>query len=347
VAVLGGGLTGLTTAYYLTLFLPAAHITVYESSSRLGGWIDTETVEVEVESGPEPSQHKHVFLERGARTIVPNTKAAKWDEVVFYELVERLKLWDSVSVLRGPSLLDNRYLYYPDHLVRVPSQLPLSAGDPLGSLSRVWDLARTVMTEPLFTGLLSSLAHGARFQPGSFDPAPKWPFGRNRGVPADDMSIGDFAAQLLGRRDLVDNALSGLVHGVYGGDLWQLSVASSFLSSAWLRLSWDGEENGKVPLIPRDLTLLNDLMRDKKVARAAIAHQGKTLFTMRNGMGTLTDALAAKLERNPRVTLRRDERVSKLEHDQTHGKVKVCFRHRTTSSRSGRRPFEGGPGPAC
>src|SRR4051812_12891129 len=42
VAVLGGGLTGLTTAYYLAEFLPSANITVYETSTRLGGWIDTE-----------------------------------------------------------------------------------------------------------------------------------------------------------------------------------------------------------------------------------------------------------------------------------------------------------------
>lgn len=85
IAVLGGGLTGLTTAYYLTRFHPTAKITLYEEAWRLGGWIDTEVTTVD-----DPStDQKHWYQERGARTVAPQTNAPKWEDFVLYELVCR------------------------------------------------------------------------------------------------------------------------------------------------------------------------------------------------------------------------------------------------------------------
>ena len=65
IAVLGGGLTGLSAAYYITRCLPNAKVTLYEATERLGGWIDTETVEVKTPEGVEGQ----VQFERGARSV--------------------------------------------------------------------------------------------------------------------------------------------------------------------------------------------------------------------------------------------------------------------------------------
>lgn len=75
-------MTGLTTAWYLTRFMPTAKVTIYEGSGRLGGWIDTETVEVKGERG----QKGTIRFERGARMVKPYA-LSKWDDVAFYELV--------------------------------------------------------------------------------------------------------------------------------------------------------------------------------------------------------------------------------------------------------------------
>lgn len=64
VAVIGGGITGLASAYYLSTSLPDTKITLFESSSRLGGWLHSKTVDV--------SNGKIIF-EQGPRSLRPNT----------------------------------------------------------------------------------------------------------------------------------------------------------------------------------------------------------------------------------------------------------------------------------
>ena len=64
VAVIGGGITGLASAYYLSKALPNAKITLIERNPRLGGWVRTETVNV--------GTGKVVF-ELGPRTLRPGS----------------------------------------------------------------------------------------------------------------------------------------------------------------------------------------------------------------------------------------------------------------------------------
>ena len=81
-AVLGGGLTGLTTAYYLARFVPDAKVTVYEATDRLGGWIDTEELTVPTLDGKDGK----VLFERGGRVIKRPTVPV-WNDMIYYDLV--------------------------------------------------------------------------------------------------------------------------------------------------------------------------------------------------------------------------------------------------------------------
>lgn len=62
IAVLGGGITGLASAFYLTKELPNAKITLYEASDRLGGWLQTKYVDV---------GDGTILFEQGPRTLRP------------------------------------------------------------------------------------------------------------------------------------------------------------------------------------------------------------------------------------------------------------------------------------
>ena len=63
VAILGGGITGLASAYYLSNVLPKIKITLYESAPRLGGWL--RSTSVDVGSGK-------VVFEQGPRNLRPS-----------------------------------------------------------------------------------------------------------------------------------------------------------------------------------------------------------------------------------------------------------------------------------
>lgn len=66
IAVLGSGVTGLTTAYYLTQFAPNMKVTIYEGSDRLGGWLQSKHIDV---------RGGQVVFEQGPRTLRPISPA--------------------------------------------------------------------------------------------------------------------------------------------------------------------------------------------------------------------------------------------------------------------------------
>lgn len=66
-AVIGGGITGLTTAYRLAQDPSCEKVTLYERSHRLGGWLQSETVEV------DGGQVVFEYGPRTLRTVVPSS----------------------------------------------------------------------------------------------------------------------------------------------------------------------------------------------------------------------------------------------------------------------------------
>lgn len=69
VAILGGGISGLTAAYFLLKVLPNVKVTLYEASDRLGGWIQSDQVNV---------GNGDVILEAGPRSLLAPTPAKGW-----------------------------------------------------------------------------------------------------------------------------------------------------------------------------------------------------------------------------------------------------------------------------
>ncbi|KAG8822051.1 oxygen-dependent protoporphyrinogen oxidase [Serendipita sp. 400] len=82
VVVLGAGISGLTSAFYLQRRYPDTKITVLEEQKRIGGWIKTNTVDL-------GSEYGRVVLETGPRTL----------RAVSHELLELVNLLQLQSQL--------------------------------------------------------------------------------------------------------------------------------------------------------------------------------------------------------------------------------------------------------
>ncbi|EAQ93372.1 hypothetical protein CHGG_01607 [Chaetomium globosum CBS 148.51] len=160
IAILGGGLTGLSTAWYLTRFLPEAKITIYEAQTRVGGWIQTDKVEVKTPDGTVGTVH----FERAARMITPQTgvsRVAKWDDLVFFDLVTELGLTNQLMHLNKADEPLPAYIYYPDRLVALPKPPKSMLRYVFGSLNSFINVIR-MLTEPLFRGLIPGMLNVIR-----------------------------------------------------------------------------------------------------------------------------------------------------------------------------------------
>ncbi|RYL95651.1 protoporphyrinogen oxidase [Sporolactobacillus sp. THM7-4] len=231
IAVVGGGITGLSAAFYIRKTarergLPV-DLQLFEASGRLGGNIDTVRENgFVIERGPDS------FLKRKPEAL---------------DLVRDLGLQDQLVENRtGQSyiLKDGRLHLIPGGSVMgIPGELkPFLASDLL-SLD-----GKARVLEELFTG-----------RPDSFD----------------DMSVGAFFERRFGR-EMVDSIIAPLLSGVYGGDLYRLSLAST------------------LPQFKKIAEHSDSLL--KAIHHRAPKKKTSQFATLKTGLSGLVDKLAEKLE---------------------------------------------------
>ncbi|OBT66687.1 protoporphyrinogen oxidase [Pseudogymnoascus sp. 23342-1-I1] len=261
IAVLGGGITGLAAAAMAARLNPDSKVTLYESSDRLGGYVHSEVVQSS--DGP-------VVFELGPRSLRPTTTRGYYA----LSLAQNVRLEEQMLfTAKNSPAGSNRFIYYPDRLVRLPHPSD-------GWLRAGWTLLR----EPIFEGVPWALwgEHNVPRRPDSLV----------------DESIGDFLKRRCGgNKTLVDNIVSAVIHGIFAGDVNQLSVRSL------MPRAWEGEgEHGSITVAmgrakpemygPNNTTSLH-------VAGAAMLGEELStkareagLYTFKNGMQMLPDALA-------------------------------------------------------
>jgi oxygen-dependent protoporphyrinogen oxidase len=205
VAILGAGITALSTAYHLLLTPDPPKLTIYEKSDRVGGWLQSKYVDLE-------HGHGSVLFETGPRNIRPAVPLG----LATVALWEDLGLSGNIiATSKDSPAAKRRWLYYPDHLVELPSP-------GRGVMKNLW----TLFTEPAFKGYLRDLAYEMSVKPRAPD--------------VEDESVGSFISRRVNAQ-LVDKVASAVLHGIYAGDAWQLS-ARSVLPDAW----WAEKKSGSV-----------------------------------------------------------------------------------------------------
>ncbi|KIX97591.1 uncharacterized protein Z520_06368 [Fonsecaea multimorphosa CBS 102226] len=309
IAILGGGFTGLATAFHLSSQLPNAKITILEKNDRLGGWVDSEVVQVD---------KGEVLFEWGPRTLRAGSSPAP---LAMLELLAQLHIGkDLVAVSKSSPAALNRYIYYPDHLVRLPA---------LSRQTSVLELLRalnSLLTEPLYEGILAC----------SREP---WVAPRDEDV--KDESVGDFISRRFDK-NVADNLLSAVFHGIFAGDIYKLS-ARTLLPQLWHLETRDRERSPGI-LLEILSNMVNRIMFKPfnvilHTRRQILALRSQeyyferlpnmdsfdemSVYTFRRGLGQITSALEQELGKNKNITIVRSSSVEDVVFNNSKNHVSV------------------------
>ncbi|KAI1874621.1 hypothetical protein JX265_004829 [Neoarthrinium moseri] len=311
IAVLGGGVTGLTAAHYLARHATNAHITLYEASDRLGGWVDGRRTPIDDGSGGE------VLMQRGPRMLRSGATSNKYDDLVFYDVVANLKLQSKVKHPKAAA--GTRYIYYPDHLVQLP--------EPKLTFENITKTLRSLFSEPIWTGCMSAFWRWQSY----FNSTPEEIESRRLGAGSlnsafnTDESVSEFLGRIFADPDAppIKNLVSGMLHGIYGGDVAKLSAKHTIFDRFWYQSKYPLHE-GFLWFALKDFYLQYDMLdgpNSRQIIEMAEAARSHNLMAFEDGLLTLVDALSADLKGRKNVTIKTDTPVSSLEYKD--GRVEI------------------------
>ncbi len=204
-----------------------------------------------------------------------------------------------LTTSKGSAAAQNRFIYYPDHLVRMP-----------GPGNSAEFLLLRLFSEPIFKGALSGMI-GEYFKP-------------RRDKSLMDESVGSFVSRRFGQSTAADNLLSAILHGIYAGDLYQLSVRS-ILPSLWMAESVSGSMTKNI--LERWIDGLKMVYQeDYNISpnpESSIDMKDASIFTFQGGIGELANTIVAKLEKNPNVKILKDTLVQGIELQRERSGEKV------------------------
>ncbi|KAI9892454.1 MAG: oxygen-dependent protoporphyrinogen oxidase [Vezdaea aestivalis] len=294
IAIIGGGITGLTAAYKAAKLSPQSKVTVYEAKSRLGGWICSDYVDI--------GNGDKVLFESGPRSL----RLSGLQGLFTTQLINEVGINEQIKwVMKDSPSAANRFIHDGTSLVRMPSP----EHDSL--LSTVTTLA----TNPM----LFRAAAGMAFE---FLRPP-------RGPGTEDESIESFLMRRTRSKACCD-LVSAVFHGIYAGSISKLSAATilelPYDLEGRARSVTEGmilesqKENLLAPLLapfklkPSDYRLYLEL-GDLSVAWERYAREMRlaSIFSWEKGLETLPRAVESALKQMSNVIIRCSTPVRRIQ----------------------------------
>lgn len=211
----------------------------------------------------------------------------------------------------------NRYVYYPDHLVRMPGPDPNA-----GAIQNVLGNIQSLLSEPIFKNFLK----GVVTEPLKVDFQTTGPL---------DESVAEFVARRL-NRDVADNLVSAVMHGIYAGDIDRLSAQAVLGQIRTFETPDRGVLGSLLQLRSADLKILrmDDLLALESVDIDKSAAYWKTLgmlvakssvMTFKNGVGQLADSLVAALNKSHKVDVITDAEIKAITQNSRTADLTVTY----------------------
>lgn len=324
VSVIGGGISGLSFAYFLGKLRPDVRVTVYEQQGRVGGYIQTNRASEQTQKQTRCVGERALKMEKGPRTlrgVSPGTLI----------IVDLLKKMGRLGQLRGVHVGSKGNRKY---LVKRSGDGDAQVGSVRGELIEVPGPGCRLSTVGKFLASdlgrvgLAGFAKDLFFRPAAGD--------EER---LDMMSVEEFFTRHFGRRMITDIG-SALMYGIYAADVADLNVQSVMpglvelerqegsVARAMLKRLFRArprDDASKRPsALDEDLQLYVDrLGSDFDLANLAVLLKKFPMLAMTDGLSTLCEGLRGSLPGN--VTVVTDSGVEKISTAGAGGAPVVTF----------------------
>lgn len=249
IVIVGGGITGLSTAYYLNKQLKndgtTARIVLVEANEKLGGKISTV-------------YRDDYIMESGADSVVAR-------KTNMFPLLEELELQDEIVY----NETGKSYIFADGELKLIPQDAIF--GIPMS-------------VESIETSTLVSAEGKAEALKDLFTP--------NENFTKED-SIGHFLEAFLGK-ELVEKQIAPVLSGVYSGNLYELTIAST------------------LPYLLDYKNEYGSIIQGLDANRAKYqSNSGKKFYSFRNGLSALIDRMEERLAED--VTFLKGTKVTQID----------------------------------
>lgn len=162
----------------------------------------------------------------------------------------------------------------------------------------------------------------------------------------EDESVGEFFSRRINHR-IVDQVLSGVLHGIYAGDAYQLSAKSLFPEMWYGEKEYTSIVQGLTAFKEKELIREEDFDLIVYLADRAMKLDSEkrtdidwklnssSVFTLKRGLQSLTERLESLLNMAENVTFKTSSPVDSLKYDQETQKIEVrlpTYLHHTPSN---------------
>jgi oxygen-dependent protoporphyrinogen oxidase len=143
----------------------------------------------------------------------------------------------------------------------------------------------------------------------------------------EDESIGDFIARRVNRK-LVDNVVSAVFHGIYAGDVWQLS-AKSLMPQQWNAEKEFASVLLGIPKMRTSITedefqLMSQLLAANQPSLGLkLKFRNSGVITLKGGLQQMSERLESLLKMGGNVTFKPDTRVESISLQENGEKIQV------------------------
>lgn len=282
--VIGGGLSGLSLAYFVSKSRPDINVRVLEAKDTVGGYM---------ESKPQQIENEQTVFEFGPRTLLPSHPGT----VIAVQLIDQLGLWDKLVGIPKHAAVNAKGMYFDNQVMKMPD-----------NVSETWKwMTKSSFTKGMRFGMLKEIFTKSRKPDSKEESVEQFVTRRFNSVVADRLLSGVFRGIYAGDINELSAKSVARMNKLYMLERSKgTSIVGAMLTGVYSAV--DSYANQALPLISQSL------VKDTVFPNYEKEMKKYSMLTLQGGIQQLAFELEKVLGNMKNVTIEKNAPVKKIEN---------------------------------